>query len=632
MKKKTLLFMIICLASLMAFGQNKKVMTITTSSEEALEQFLKGRAIIENAEGSRGLPYLKKAIELDPEFAMAYAWVAFLGTSDDVEIALKYAKNVTKPEKTFINYIKFFKEQNNEDAEKSLQKLLSQCPDDEHILYLAGQYYSYLSQDYLKGIKYYKQAIEINPEYAPPWNLMGYALIELKDFYGAEEAFKMFIKLLPESPNAYDSYGEMLATMGRFDESNQQFMKAFEVDPTWIGAVYKMGSNSLRAGDYIEARGFYNMLYDYAGTEAWRFGALFLKAGSYFIEGKPEMSLQIFDDYYALALSKGNKQYQITSYTLKAWFLMESGELKSAIENFEKANALLDKSEINNSLKHTLYFNALGPLSFAYSKLGDIEKASIYLKKAKSHLDGFSANSYYTDFYNLYSAGLEVAKGNYQAAKALLIKSGNQNSVSSQYYLAVVHEKLGERDKALQNYKMVKGNPNVYYLAMYYNRACDKIAALDPIFVKLPQLSVPQKIDRGLYNSLSYMIMGISYIKAIGGSIDGYAKHMADATIPYWSGLRGQHPKSFVQSFYRTSQVDKNFTLEVTGVTDSEVKGRMSLYGINAIKDWNSYGGVSLEECYEFSGLFNKYFAEALGFNWDQKIVDKLIEFSISKQ
>jgi cytochrome c-type biogenesis protein CcmH/NrfG len=46
---------------------------------------------------------------------------------------------------------------------------------------------------------------------------MGYAYSDKNDFNKAEEAFKKYISLLPDSPNPYDSYAELLLKNGRYD-------------------------------------------------------------------------------------------------------------------------------------------------------------------------------------------------------------------------------------------------------------------------------------------------------------------------------------------------------------------------------------------------------------------------------
>ena len=50
----------------------------------------------------------------------------------------------------------------------------------------------------------------------------------------AEAAFKKYIELIPNDPNPYDSYAELLLKMGKFDDSIAQYRKALAIDPNFV--------------------------------------------------------------------------------------------------------------------------------------------------------------------------------------------------------------------------------------------------------------------------------------------------------------------------------------------------------------------------------------------------------------
>src|SRR5438552_2669407 len=55
-----------------------KEVPITAKSPEAIEEFKAGRELLENIRPAEALPHLKKAIELDPDFAQAHAYLGFV--------------------------------------------------------------------------------------------------------------------------------------------------------------------------------------------------------------------------------------------------------------------------------------------------------------------------------------------------------------------------------------------------------------------------------------------------------------------------------------------------------------------------------------------------------------------------
>jgi len=68
-------------------------MPITTSSKEAREFYLKGRELSDKLQNQESIEYFEKAIEKDPEFALAYLNLAFVSPSFK-----GYFENVNKAE------------------------------------------------------------------------------------------------------------------------------------------------------------------------------------------------------------------------------------------------------------------------------------------------------------------------------------------------------------------------------------------------------------------------------------------------------------------------------------------------------------------------------------------------------
>ncbi len=71
-----------------------------------------------------------------------------------------------------------------------------------------------------------KAAIENN------LNDLGYAFMNKNENEKALEVFKLNTKLFPDSGSAFDSYGEVLAKIGRKEEAIKMYQKSIELDPT----------------------------------------------------------------------------------------------------------------------------------------------------------------------------------------------------------------------------------------------------------------------------------------------------------------------------------------------------------------------------------------------------------------
>ena len=58
--------------------------------------------------------------------------------------------------------------------------------------------------------------------------MIGYSHIELENYDAAEIALKKYIELTPDSSNPYDSYAELLLTLGKYDQSIEYYQEALD--------------------------------------------------------------------------------------------------------------------------------------------------------------------------------------------------------------------------------------------------------------------------------------------------------------------------------------------------------------------------------------------------------------------
>ena len=148
---------------------------------------------------------------------------------------------------------------------------------------------------------------------------------------------------------------------------------------------------------------------------------------------------------------------------------------------------------------------------------------------------------------------------------------------------------------------------------------------------ELKKLTTEQKLDVAVSNSMSYLIMGISYAKSLGKTPGDFAVHSADLVIPAYQSLRGKGPLQLIEIINRVQQTDKNFILEIKESSDSSISGRMNLFGINNIRAAKGAGGVTEDDCYKFYNTFVQTLSAGIGFNYEYKIDDGWIDFILSK-
>ena len=174
----------------------------TTPSLEALKAFSSGFQIHTTGDAA-AIPFYKHAIELDPNFALAYAWlgVSFndIGElSKDVESTRKaydLRDRASEPEKYFIT-ARFHKvvTGNLEKAEEALLLWIQAYPRSAlpHI-YLAGAIYPVTGQ-YAKAIEHGKEAIRLSPNFSPSYALPMFDYIALNRLDEAKTTYEQAIE------------------------------------------------------------------------------------------------------------------------------------------------------------------------------------------------------------------------------------------------------------------------------------------------------------------------------------------------------------------------------------------------------------------------------------------------------
>jgi serine/threonine protein kinase/tetratricopeptide (TPR) repeat protein len=172
----------------------------TTSSLDALQAFSLGQAEHQRGEDAKALPYLKRAVELDPNFAMAHAT---LGT---------VYSNLTQQQLADSYLTKAFD--------------LKERASERERFYISSHYYDIATRDFDKGIEIYQQWVQTYPrDTAPRDNLaLRYQSIgqQEKGLASSTEA----LRLDPKDGYAVQNIADAYERLNRYDEARAVAEKA----------------------------------------------------------------------------------------------------------------------------------------------------------------------------------------------------------------------------------------------------------------------------------------------------------------------------------------------------------------------------------------------------------------------
>jgi tetratricopeptide (TPR) repeat protein len=467
------IFMIVPLNLL---AQNKEI-PVTTSSKEALKFFLDGRDKFDNNEFVAAALLFDKAIKTDPNFAVAYLYRAQSGGGYNVfrqnlEKAVSLVGKISEGEKLEIQYSQAYTDVQKQ--KELLDKLLASFPSDKRIQTSAGQYF-YNITDFSNALMHFTKAIELDKNFSSAYNMIGYCQSALNNYPEAEKAFQTYIKLIPDRANPYDSYGELLLKMGKYDESIIQYKKAVEKDPVnFVGSLAGIGNNYILKGDYATARKYYQDFYDKAPTTGDKLTALYWKATSYVYEGKIENAIKTFDEYRILAEKENLIPSVISSYGNQSYILAETGNPGEALKYYDKAIDLSGKSKLPETDKEFLNRSLIMSHVYLLTVNGELDKASAELEKCRQEVESIK-NPGEEMGLNFLMGFLESRKGNYDKAIEYFSKAGPEDP-RVWYNNAVAYDKKGDRQNALKLFeKITKWNVNSLGLALVRKRAMEEL-------------------------------------------------------------------------------------------------------------------------------------------------------------
>ena len=236
---KYLMLVLFACVSLMSVAQEAGLMPFTSKSPEA-KQLLRNAWVAE-AESRWGVyaNSVKKALELDPDFALANFYqpaadtVAFL---NNLKKAKSLSSGITYSEKLLIaaSAALFSKKEDS----KEVSELVRRYPKDKYLLMMLAVA--------CQGTGHARQYLSIlqiiakhNPDFAVVYNRLGYAYLNTKDYPKAGNAFDKYIALLPNDANPYDSKGDYLMELKNYEEAVKMFEKAWEIDKQYTESKAK---------------------------------------------------------------------------------------------------------------------------------------------------------------------------------------------------------------------------------------------------------------------------------------------------------------------------------------------------------------------------------------------------------
>jgi tetratricopeptide (TPR) repeat protein len=294
------------------------VLPLTTKSPEARRLVEEALSLyLDRVEQAQSIEILRKAIQVDPKFAMGHEFLA--------QISLDSAEQVGEQEKAFATrnhassseqmVIEWYQDAADHKLISAITKMndvLSQYPHDKWVVWMATWWLMSQAQ-YERTIAVYERSgITDSPGLM---NNMGYNYAYIRQFDKAFAMMDRYVAALPNDSNPQDSYAEILRLAGHFNQSIEHYRTSLAINPGFYSSQFGIADTYSLMGDQVRARkeyeiGFQKFSLPELQQILWktREAATFVREGDY--EGT-EHAFQAIADY---AHSRQNSQAEADTY------------------------------------------------------------------------------------------------------------------------------------------------------------------------------------------------------------------------------------------------------------------------------------------------------------------------------
>jgi serine/threonine protein kinase/Flp pilus assembly protein TadD len=369
-------------------ASQRPITELTTSSMEAYKYYLQGKEEIQNMNTLNARQSLEKAVELDPQFAMAHLYLGEtyfeLGNLETALEAWKkaklYSEKATEKERLHIAVI-FAQavERDNEKRFRLLQEWVTKYPKEKDAYYEFGFYY-YIRRRYDEAVKEFQQALQLDPNMGAALNLLAYTYADMGDYEKALELFKRYAEAKPGDPNPVDSMAELYFKLGRLDEAELKYHETFDIDQNF-GSEPRIAYIRALKQDYQEAMRLIDRHIQRAPSAGIKAEGYIWSAVIEFLLGKKEKAFDDLDMAADWAGKAGNEpRIAAVNYT-RGWMFYELGDLERSDEHLQEwADVLLGLNPDSKNWQIWHHFC----LGLVYVKQEKMDEAKSMLDKIES--------------------------------------------------------------------------------------------------------------------------------------------------------------------------------------------------------------------------------------------------------
>jgi serine/threonine protein kinase len=442
---------------------DRHVGEITTISPEALKYFSEGSRHYRKGENRQAVDLLEKAVEIDPEFAMAYRNLAAAYSNlgyptkwrEYRQKAFELIERVSDRERLRIQG-DFYRlsEKTYDQAFEAFKKLLELYPDDWIGNNSLGQMYKNL-EEWDKAAERYEVNVQNRVEAVHSYVNLALTHNNRGMYEKAREVLELYLNNIGESARVRRALSDVYLYQGKYDLALAEVNKAISLEPDNFQNLNLKGDIFFYKHDLAKAEELYQKLTLNNEVVARVLGIVGLTALNT-LQGRFEEAMKRLKIGIQLAEEHGEKVGAWLLRRLLTYIQIQSGKPGEVLEELDKM-WVIAVEEKRQSWQRSVWENR----AIAHAMMNSVDEARKAANELKDLLEQAANKKLMRDYHYLIGL-IELKKKNYSGAienldKALTLYPYHQGNNTTIYIdrLALAYFESGELDKAQENYERI---------------------------------------------------------------------------------------------------------------------------------------------------------------------------------
>jgi len=249
-----------------------------TNNLEAYRYYSLGVSKAQAFQNAQAIALLRKAVQLDPKFAMAYARIGYAYSVTDfvpekgrpfLAKSIQLSEHLAPKDRLFVAAWYAIARQDYPAAIRTLQQIVDQFPlETEAYSRLARLLYG--EERPQETMAVVRRGLAAGPESGDLYNVLGICYLGLGRYDEAIAAHQRYVQLAPNEPNAHDSLGMSLQQSGKYEGAAAEYNVALSLDPEFEPAIIHLGDVYFQQGRYRDALRQYQRYIQVTGSDTAR--------------------------------------------------------------------------------------------------------------------------------------------------------------------------------------------------------------------------------------------------------------------------------------------------------------------------------------------------------------------------